>query len=76
MKKKTIRVQAGKGLTMPIHPGIAMDTTERFFTDSVPVVVIADDRFVRKCLRNGDLVEVKEAWPAAADDAKLKKGKE
>lgn len=85
--KKTIRVRAGKGLLMPIHPSIAMDTTERFFSDQVVVTVIADDRFVRKCLANGDLVEVKEASPAAAeasrrtyetpqDEAKPKKGKE
>lgn len=66
--KRTIRVRAGNGIKMPIHPTIAMDTSETHFTDSVEVDVVADHPFTRRCLRNGDLVEVKGTRPAAAGD--------
>ena len=74
---KTISVRAGKGLTMPIPAGIGVDTNERRFTDGITVKVVADDRFVRRSLANGDLVEVKEAIPEPIDaEAPRKRGKE
>ena len=67
--KRTIRVRAGNGIKMPIHPAIAMDTAETHFTDSVEVQVVADHPFIRRCIRTGDLVEVKETRAASVGDA-------
>ena len=81
MSKKltTILVRAGKGLSMPLIPGLAVDTNLTVITDQDEVQVLADHSFVRRCLRNGDLVLV-EASPPTSDATETpsakKKGKE
>lgn len=77
---KTIRVRAGNGLKMPLLPGLAVDTNLTEITDQDVVDVLSDNSFIRRCLRNGDLVAVVEASQPTSDATEAptpkKKGKE
>ena len=59
IKPKTRKVRSGDGLRMPIPPGIAINSLDRFFSDS-KIVEVLDCAFVRRRIRVSDLVEIKE----------------
>jgi hypothetical protein len=59
MKKKTVRVRAGKGITIPLRSGLAIGTTgvTVMTPESDPIEVVLD-RFIRNRIKKGDLVAV------------------
>jgi hypothetical protein len=56
-RRQTIRVRAGNGLQIPLHPSIVIDSGLTVLTPETSVEVVIN-RFVRNRLRNGDFVEV------------------
>lgn len=64
--EKTFRVRAGDGREVTLLPTYAVDTNIRKLTDQ-DVVTVRDHYFTRRCLRNGDFVEVVEPNMQATD---------
>jgi hypothetical protein len=56
IKPKTRKVRAGEGLRMPIPQGIAINSLDRFFSDS-KIIEVIDCAFVRRRIRVKDLID-------------------
>lgn len=64
-KRKTVRVRAAEGRILPMPPGVLHDSTATVLSGDLEVEVYADQSFLLRRLRAGDLVEVAALLPPA-----------
>ncbi len=65
---KKIRVRMAPGRTMPLPPGVGIDTNVQVLTPETTVEVLMSTPWVRRRLAAGDLVEAGAAESAPAGD--------
>jgi hypothetical protein len=68
MRRKTIKVRAGDGLSLPLPSGQAINSVITVLTPETPVEILYN-RFARGRLACGDMVEVADT-PAAGRRSK------
>jgi hypothetical protein len=65
MRRKTIKVRAGDGLSLPLPSGQAINSVITMLTPETPVEILYN-RFARGRLACGDMVEVTDTPAPAA----------